>query len=138
MMLTPEQIDGFVTHVGADFATNVVPWVKSMFPPTADSLLVSRVAKDMASAPPEVGTGALRETLTWYSKEAPAALAKLPAPLQCISSDKVPTDVEGLSAMVDGYALRLMPGRGHFLMLEDPETFNALLEETLADLFEQP
>jgi pimeloyl-ACP methyl ester carboxylesterase len=27
-----------------------------------------------------------------------------------------------------------MPGRGHFLMLEDPETFNKLLAETLSEI----
>jgi pimeloyl-ACP methyl ester carboxylesterase len=27
----------------------------------------------------------------------------------------------------------MMPGRGHFLMLEDPATFNKLLAETIAD-----
>jgi pimeloyl-ACP methyl ester carboxylesterase len=136
--LTPEQIDGFVGQMEADFATNVEPWVRSMFQPDADSLLVNKVARDMASGPPEVGTGALRETLTWYTNEAPSALEKLPAPLHCISSDKVPTDVDGLSAIVNGYKLRLMPGRGHFLMLEDPGTFNSLLKETVDDLTARP
>ncbi len=51
-----------------------------------------------------------------------------------INSDKEPTNTEALSALIEGYALRPMPGRGHFLMREDPATFNLLLEETLAAL----
>jgi pimeloyl-ACP methyl ester carboxylesterase len=35
---------------------------------------------------------------------------------------------------VNRYAVRLMPGRGHFLMLEDPVTFNRLLEKAIEDL----
>lgn len=133
MPLSPDQIAGFVGYLQSDFRTNVDAWVRTMFPADADSVLVTRVAADMASAPPEVGLGALRETLDWYSHAAPGALERLRVPLKCINSDKNPTDKDGLSARVKGYSLRLMPGRGHFLMLEDPETFDRLLEETVAE-----
>ncbi|MCK4546523.1 MAG: alpha/beta hydrolase [Candidatus Eisenbacteria sp.] len=129
--MTPQQIEDFVSRMQVNFVTNTEDWVRSMFPPGADPLMVDKVAKDMASAPPEVATSALRELLIWYSTQAPAALEKLRVPLQCISSDKHPTDVEGISAIVDRYELRLMPGHGHFLMLEDPATFNSLLEDAL-------
>jgi pimeloyl-ACP methyl ester carboxylesterase len=32
------------------------------------------------------------------------------------------------------YSVKLMPGRGHFPMLEDPATFNALLAETIGEI----
>jgi hypothetical protein len=49
------------------------------------------------------------------------------------NSPHLPTDVDALKELVPGYKLRLMPGLGHFVQLEDPAPFNALLEETPAD-----
>ncbi len=129
-----EQVGAFLSHFQADFRSSTDAWVRSMFPPGVDSALVARTAADMASAPPEVGVAVLGATLRWFIGDAEGKLARLPVPLQCINSDRVPTDGPAMDRLVDGYALRLMPGRGHFPQLEDPATFNRLLEEALADL----
>lgn len=50
--------------------------------------------------------------------------------LVAINSDIRPTDIETL----ERYGIRTLiaPGVGHFLMLENPDTFNRLLSETIA------
>jgi pimeloyl-ACP methyl ester carboxylesterase len=134
MGLAPEQIDAMVVQLEAAFAPATEAWVRTMFPENADPELVDRVARDMAAAPPEVATAVLRESLSWYSEQAPRLLAELKCPLHAINADRIPTQREALSELVDGYELRLMPGRGHFLALEDPATFTRLLSESLATL----
>jgi pimeloyl-ACP methyl ester carboxylesterase len=133
-----EQVAAFLSHFQSDFRSSTDAWVRSMFPPGADSALVARIAADMASTPPEVGVPVLGATLRWFINDAEGKLAQLEAPLQCINSDRVPTDAPAMDHIVDGYALRLMPGRGHFPQLEDPATFNRLLEESLADFSRRP
>ncbi len=133
LVLTDEQLEGFVGPLREDFRGNVPSWVTSMFP-DPDGPLAEEIARDMASAPPEVGLRALNNYLIWYRERAKDALGRLRVPLRCINSDMEPTNTEALSALIEGYALRTMPGRGHFLMREDPATFNLLLEETLAAL----
>lgn len=130
--VTKEQIDGWLTGYRADFAGTTEGWVRSMFAEDADAALVDRVAKDMAASPPEVGIGALENTLLWWLERGEERIRKLSVPLRCINSDKNPTDTTALAAAVPGYHLDLMPGRGHFVMLEDPATFNALLENSVA------
>jgi len=129
-----EQVSAFLSHFQIDFRSYADAWVRSMFPFGVDSALVAHTAADMASAPPEVGVAVLGATLRWSINEAEGKLAQLQVPLQCINSDRVPTDAPAMDRLVDGYALRLMPGRGHFPQLEDPGTFNRLLEDALADL----
>lgn len=129
-----EQVAAFLTHFQADFRATTETWVRGMFPPQADSVLVARTAAAMASAPPEVGVAALGANLRWFIGEAEARLGQLAVPLQCINSDRIPTDAPAMDRIVDGYALRLMPGRGHFPQMEDPPVFNSLLRESLADL----
>jgi pimeloyl-ACP methyl ester carboxylesterase len=40
-----------------------------------------------------------------------------------------PTDIESMARL--GVDVVLMPGVGHFLMMEDPERFNRLLSEVI-------
>ncbi len=133
-----EQVGAFLSHFQRDFRASAEAWVRTMFPPGADSALVVRTAADMAAAPPEVGVAALGANLRWFIGEAEGKLAQLQMPLQCINSDRVPTDAAAIDRLVDGYALRLMPGQGHFPHMEDPVTFNRLLGESLADFAVRP
>jgi len=130
--LTKEQVDGWVAGFSPDFAASADPFIRSMFPAGTDSLLVNRIASDMASAPPDVAISAITEMLFYDYR---AALSEVRLPIRTISSDKYPTDVVGNAAIAASFAVKLMPGRGHFLHLEDPATFNRLLHETLAEFW---
>ncbi|MFH2051367.1 MAG: alpha/beta hydrolase [bacterium] len=129
--LPEAQIEGYLNAFRNDFRGTCVPWVMSMFPAGADSALARAVAEDMASAPPAVAISAMHNLLQWYGATAPQRLPLLRCPLMCINSDNPPTDEAGLKDAVPGYQVRYMPGRGHFLMKEDPQEFNRLLSETV-------
>ncbi len=43
-------------------------------------------------------------------------------------------NLEGNKKYVKSFKLKLMPGIGHFVMLEDAEKFNKLLEEIIKEL----
>lgn len=128
--MTKEEVEAWVAHLQPDFTPTVDFFVRSMFPAGADSSLVSRIASDMASAPPDVAISAITETLLYDYR---AALVEVRVPIRTISSDKHATDVKGNAAIAASFGMKLMPGRGHFLQLEDPATFNRLLHETLAE-----
>lgn len=61
------------------------------------------------------------------------ALARYPGPKQSIISDmnSLPYSLHNL---VSGLPVRLMSGTGHWLMMDRPEVFNALLDEFLAEV----
>ncbi|MCX6835080.1 MAG: alpha/beta hydrolase [candidate division Zixibacteria bacterium] len=130
--LTKEEVDAWVAHLQPDFTPTVDFFVRSMFPAGADSSLVRRIAADMASAPPDVAISAITETLLYDYR---AALAEVRVPIRTISSDEHVTDVKANAAIAASFAMKVMPGRGHFLQLEDPKTFNRLLHETLAEFW---
>ncbi len=131
--LTAEQIAGFAGAMQADFPGTVEPWVLGMFPAGSDTALAVRIAADMASAPPSVGVSAITRTLEWMGGGGNARLTALKVNLTTVSSDNPPTDVEGNRALVPGFKARILPGTGHFLMLEKPAEFNALLAEAIAE-----
>jgi pimeloyl-ACP methyl ester carboxylesterase len=121
----------FVTPFEEDFAGMTKRFVGDMFTADTDSALAAWVAADMASAPPEVGIGALKNMLVF---DTAVPIKKIQVPIYAINSDKFPTNVEGNEKLAPNFSIKLMPGVGHFVMLEDPERFNMLLDETIGEI----
>ena len=127
----PEQRDRYLAAFAADFSGVTTQFVRGMFPAGADSTLVSTVASDMAAGPAEVGIGAMRSNMSY---DPAPALKDLRIPIRCINADRWPTNVEGNRKLAYSFDVKFMPGRGHFVQLEDPDTFNRLLEETIREI----
>lgn len=129
-----EQRTQFLTPFEADFAGMTRRFVRSMFPPGADSVLIEKIVEDMAAAPPAVGIGAMKNMLAY--DPAPAA-GEIQVPIYAINSEMFPTNVEGNKKLAHSFTAKFMPGVGHFVMLEDPERFNQLLEEIVREITER-
>ena len=134
MVVTDQQVAGFVSTFDRNFPVFTKQWVTSMFAAGADSVLVEEISSDMAAAPAEVGLSALEELLRWYGGLAPAQLKKITVPLMCVNSDKEPTDKTAMLALRPDFKVRYLPGTGHFLFRENPAAFNQLLRETIAEM----
>ena len=128
---TQEQVDEILSSFKTDFVEASSNFVRSMFSPNADSALVEQIVTDMSSAPSEVGIGALQG---YFIFDLTGALKEVRIPIHCINSDKYPTNVEIGQRHALSFELKLMPGFGHFVMMEDPEKFNQLLTETVNTL----
>jgi pimeloyl-ACP methyl ester carboxylesterase len=127
---TPEQINEILAPFRSNFAEATQKFVRGMFTPESDHALVERIVADMSAAPPEVGIGAMGGNRRNASNLA-AALPAIKAPIVAINSDYRPNDIE--AAQRHGIKMVFMSGVGHFVMLEDAETFNSLLEEAVKE-----
>ena len=125
---SPEDVQAFVAPFRADFAAAARQFVRQMFLATSEPGLVDWVVEDMAAAPPEIAVPALERAITFE----PAIVAALPD-LGVPWSRSIPTTGRATSRRWPATAWRpsCMPGVAHFLMLEDPATFNRLLETTI-------
>ncbi|MHC4623352.1 MAG: alpha/beta fold hydrolase [Planctomycetota bacterium] len=128
---TQDQIDEWLSRLRADFAGTTRKLVRGIVLPDTDPALVEWVVSDMCSAPPEVGIGASQAYLRFDAKE---ALKEVRAPIYCINSDMRPINIEAGRRYARFFEVKLMSGVGHFVMLEDAETFNRLLTETIKQL----
>lgn len=133
VVIPADQVAAFKGGLAANFAGMVEPWVHTMFPAGADSGLVDTIAKDMASAPSEVGISALDNSLAWMGGGGVERLKLLQVNLTTISSDMQETLVEQNRKLVPGFKTRILPGTGHFMMRSHPQEFNALLAEAVAE-----
>jgi pimeloyl-ACP methyl ester carboxylesterase len=83
----------------------------------------------MTSVPPHIAFGAL-DSLYRNDARLHETLTSLSMPKAAINSDYLPTDVE--AARGYGISVAPMSGTGHFVMMEDPATFNRLLREIVS------
>ncbi len=127
--MTQEQFDEFVAPFKKNFVEEVNKFVRTMFPETADPDLVDRIANDISSAPPEVGLAAFDGMFDYFNHEIFEALKEIQIPTMFINSDHWETKIEANKKYIESYELLLMPGVGHFVMMEDPERFNQLLAQ---------
>jgi len=130
----PELIASIMAPFRADFAAGMDDFVRAMFPKSADSTLVNRIAADMSAAPPEIAINAVEN---YFNDNTVEMLKRVRVPIRAINSDLWPTDLENNQKISASFEMKLMPGVGHFVMLEDPVTFNRLLHETLDEIVEK-
>ena len=130
---TPESIREFVAPLRADFVANTYALVREgLFRPDSDSALVERVARDMSAAPADVAVRSLESSFA-NSAVVPVVLQEeLDLPVVAINPDNGSTDVASMESY--GVEVVLVPNVGHFMMMEDPERFNAILTDVIEGL----
>ncbi len=128
-MVYPDDVKNKIYEpIAANFVPEVQKFVRTMFPANADKELVDAIALDMSSAPQEVALSSMKE---YFKVSDPELIKGLAVPLKSVNADLWPTNVDGNKKLVPSYEMVLMKGRGHFIMLEDPDEFNMLLERMI-------
>ncbi len=88
----------------------------------------------MSAAPPDVAVGAIEAYINWINNEQETAFRELSVPINLINSEYLPTSVDAGRNYAASFDAVLMSGVGHFVMMEDPGTFNRLLSEIVESL----
>jgi len=128
---TTEQVKDIVRPFEEDFAKAVDPFVRSMFVKGTDPRFIDDIVGTMASADPKIAISAMKEMFSTSYVEHPP---KVTAPVWVLNADLWPTNPEANRKYVPEFNLRLMPGLGHFLMLEAPDEFNKRLDEIITEI----
>ena len=128
-----EFVDGWIDTLSPDYAAAVKKFVaEALFTSRSDPALVERISQDMSSAPQAVGIGAIRAEFDFLN-DLTRIVKDLEAPITCINSDVEPTRAEVNRRYAPGFQAKIMSGVGHFNMMEAPDIFNALREETVKE-----
>jgi sigma-B regulation protein RsbQ len=127
-----EEVEKYVSALQADYrATTTAIVSQYLFSASTPEPVKTRVLETVLSEPQEIGVAVTRSSMAYSPLP---ALREIKAPICAISSDRFPTNLEGNRKYAPGYQAAIMKGAGHYLMLEQPEAFNALLAEALREL----
>lgn len=125
------QAEQFLKPFKENFVKQTSGFVRSMFVPNSDTVIVNRVVKDMSSAPPEIATNVI---LNLFTYNALPSLKQISVPFISINNDRYQIKVKDNAALTKSFELKTMKGVGHFIMLEAPAEFDKLLQESIDEL----
>jgi len=130
--MSKAQFEELVQPFRTDFIGHMHEFVGAyLFTKDADPVFVRKVADDMAHAAPQVAVPSL-EAVYHYDF---AALPDIRVPIIAINSDlHMPTDEARIRKYAPTFRSIVVPGAGHFLMMESPARFNPILLQAIASL----
>lgn len=118
----------------ADFEAMVRKWLSERgFAPGSDPALVERISDQMCSTPPEIAIPMNVEMMSSGQRQGEGLLE---LGTKTITINRSDSSVSAERFAQHDVELVPMAGVGHFVMLEDPGTFNRLLEEAIVRLTE--
>ena len=129
---TPAQVAEFLAPFRADFVEAWHALAPILFTPTADPSLVENALKDWTAFPPDIAIAVWQEYAV-YERTVRERLQAIGVPKIAINSTyPLTTNVEAMRRA--GIEVTFMSGVGHNVMVEDPQTFNQLLDEAIGTL----
>jgi pimeloyl-ACP methyl ester carboxylesterase len=127
----PQQMEGIFAAYETDFVGTCRQFVGSMFREGTDPAFADRIIEAMCDASPEMSIALLRQFVEY---EMGPALAAINVPVRYINADGYPTNPEVNMKYQPDFSGVIIQDVGHFLMMEKPQEFNALLRETIENL----
>ena len=130
--LTPEQLDGVIKQMTADYKNSTTALLNQFFfSPNTPEAVKTRVINEALSRQPETAVAILKGIFAY--KPGPT-LKEIKVPIKAINADLNPTMLEINRKYAPQFDAVIIKGTGHYPMLEDPARFNQMLADILKTL----
>jgi pimeloyl-ACP methyl ester carboxylesterase len=120
----------FFDRMRGDFPGVTEKLVRGFFPPNAPADVVERVVKDELAQDPTIAVPILDAAFSYPDAD---SLRRIHAPIHAIESDLSPTDATGNRTLAPQFEASIIPGTGHWPMLEAPARFAAMLDDVVTE-----
>ncbi len=126
-----EENEKMIVKLKSNFVETMQNFVRDVFTIEAEPEVVEWAVDNMSSVNPKACISVIENIGKYDLKE---AVKDVQVPIVCINSDFLPMKAEANRKYAQNYKVKMMPGIGHFVMMEDPENFNQLLTDTITEL----
>jgi pimeloyl-ACP methyl ester carboxylesterase len=128
----PDAIEAMTRQLQGDYKTVITQFTNEyLFAPGTPAAVRARVLGHATGMAPAVSIAMLRQS--WGYDPVPA-LREIKAPVRAVNTDKYPTNLDVNRRYMPGFDVALIPGSGHYPMLEDPARFNPALEQAIGQV----
>jgi pimeloyl-ACP methyl ester carboxylesterase len=128
---SPAEVEVWFAPFNVDFRAAMDDLIRRNFGPNADPALVEAVTTTARGADQTRVMSLLKSEFN-HQHTVVEALSQVQAPIFAINPDFKPNDESSFAR--HGVELRVVPGVGHFVMMEDPDAFNTELANILTRL----
>lgn len=127
----PKSAEDYLTTFKENYLASVREYVRTLFLDGTDTTFVERIVKRMQKLSPEIGMDIFRNIYQYNSLR---AVSELQPRIISINGQKFRVKEAENTKLLPSFTVKLIPGAGHFLMIENPERFNELLQEAIDEL----
>jgi pimeloyl-ACP methyl ester carboxylesterase len=128
----PEAIETMGKQLEADYKTTIAQFTNEyLFVPGTPAAVRQRVLGHATAMAPAISIAMLRQS--WGYDPLPA-LREIKAPVRAVNADMHLTNLEANLRHMPGYEATIVPGSGHYPMLEDPARFDPALDKALSEV----
>jgi pimeloyl-ACP methyl ester carboxylesterase len=129
------EMAGFVSQMRMDYEGVVSGFAAGMlFAESTRKKVSDRVMKDILNTPPEISVDII-ESLSKVNEVEGAQMQILRVKVNLINADGMPTNESQLAKYcAKSYEVHSIGNTGHYPMVEDPDQFNAILEDILESI----
>jgi pimeloyl-ACP methyl ester carboxylesterase len=128
----PDAIETMGKQLEADYKTTITQFTNEyLFVPGTPAAVRQRVLGHATAMAPAISIAMLRQS--WGYDPLPA-LREIKAPVRAVNADRHPTNLETNRRYMPGFEVALVPGSGHYPMLEDPARFDPALDKALTEV----
>ncbi|HKQ29988.1 MAG TPA: alpha/beta hydrolase [Burkholderiales bacterium] len=127
-----EFTEKFLKQFETNFPDAVTKFMRSLFAPTADPMLVELVSQSSASADKNMALSAMQNIFVWYGNDAEASFQRVGKRLRNINGDAK----GGSKPLHDSVVL--IAGAAHFPAQEKPAEFNQALDTIVKQFIDPP
>lgn len=130
--LTPEQLDGVIKQMTADYKNATTGLLNQFFfSANTPEAVKTRVINEAISRQPETAVAILKGIFAYMPGP---TLKEIKVPIKAINADLNPTNLEINRKYAPQFDAVIIKGTGHYPMLEDPTRFNQMLADILKGL----
>jgi pimeloyl-ACP methyl ester carboxylesterase len=122
-----EDIVEIVEPLEKDFKEEAKRYIEYWFPDQTHPDLAMKVYEIFSSTPLSVSIPTMRSLLQWDFQK---PLSRTQVPIFCICSERTSSEID-LTDFEERMRIHTLSGVGHMMMLEDPNSFNTLLDEVI-------
>jgi pimeloyl-ACP methyl ester carboxylesterase len=134
VVFTEQQINamaGFLNAIVKDYKNSIPLFAETLFHPSTDKDIRARIINDFINSDVNVSLATIFDMVE-YSKIQVAKLSELNYKLYLVNSDFGPTNTTGLDKYCSkSYEVDYIHDTGHYPMIEKPDEFNRILDQTV-------
>ncbi len=127
----PKSAEDYLTTFKENYLASVREYVGTLFLEGADTVMVKSFVKKMSKLPSDIGMDIFRNI---YQYNSIAAVTELQPRIISINGQKFKVKEAENMKILPSFTCKLIPGTGHFPMIEKPKEFNDRLEEAINEM----
>lgn len=128
---TEERAEQFLSTFKSNYKGSVESYLGNLFHNNVDTSFSNSIIRDLVKMPKEIGIDIFRNILKYNYEQ---AVKETNPKIIAVNGDKFPINLNKVKKILPTFDYKIVYNTDHFLMLENPKSFNEKLESAIEEI----